>query len=171
MSSKKILYRKRLTIKSYEKKGGLRSMVRKYDRAPCAPDGLRCSKPVQLSKLTYVLSLIVSSILGCSHSKQIRADKPYYVTTVVQHKPFAEGQRKALIADILPRLQGAKLFAQRPQKQKRIPIKTETLHQNPPRRTGCDMDYSHAIRARDRSGHLGQAHEKVCSCSSILGRA
>ena len=106
-------------------------MVRKYNRAPCAPDGLRYSKPIQLSKFAYVLSLIVSSILGCSHSKQIRADKPYYVTTVVQHKPFAEGQRKALIADILPRLQAAKLFSQRPQKQKRIPIKTETLAKIP----------------------------------------
>ena len=139
-------------------------MVRKYDRAPCAPDGLRYSKPSNCSKFAYVLSLIVGSILGCSHSKQIRADKPYYVTTVVQHKPLPRASARHSSQTYCP--------VSKRRNCSHSALKTKAIHQDRntqklPRRTGCDMDYSHAIRARDRSGHLGQAQEKSCSCSSI----
>ena len=121
-------------MKNYEKGSGLQSMVKKHVQATGNPYGLRYLRAIHhrtFTALTYLLGFMTGGIIGCGHSQQIRADKPYYVTTVVQHNPFSEGQRKTLIAEILARLQKAKLFAKRTEKHKRIAIKTETLGKLP----------------------------------------
>ena len=72
------------------------------------------------------------ALLGCSSTfAEVRLSGPHYNSTVVRHEPFTAGQRSAVVADILSRLNGLVIEERSGNKIRRIETNSEGLMKEP----------------------------------------